>query len=533
MAQQYTSGRFKSWLDSGLPNAGGRLYTYASGTTTFKAAYTDATLTTPCTYTSDGVGGQYIALNARGEAQLWLGSGAYTMSPQTALGVALEAIDGVQSAEAVAATALSAYGASVVAPTGASLVGFTQAGAGAVARTMQGKARDHVHLFDFMTSAQIADVQSGGLTLDGSASLIAAIASLPSAGGTVLLPRGKVLLNSAITLASPGHIRLLGEGFSESAINVGATELIKSAGLTSAAIVVNSPGAKLQHFVLRGATGNAGDGIQISANSVNLEGVSVFAMGQDGVRVGLDAGVNANSWHIANCRLFNNLRYGLNVSDNVYPTLPNASAGTWINSVAQGNTSDGVRVGNSTLNVFLGGAVENNGGCGIRFNGLGCNYNTVTGLDFDSGNTAGKMRIETGAAYNRVDSATLFDTEIVDSGTLSQLNLPNSSSAGWFSKGIFRLQMGNPGGNSDIISGAAGGYTRLIYGGDALTDANAQVTVASNGLHLGKSTSGLVGFFDKTPMARPTITGSKGGNAALASLLTQLANYGLIVDGTT
>lgn len=34
-------------------------------------------------------------------------------------------------------------------------------------------------------------------------------------------------------------------------------------------------------------------------------------------------------------------------------------------------------------------------------------------------------------------------------------------------------------------------------------------------------------------MAKPTITGSRGGNAALANLLTQLANYGLITDGTT
>lgn len=31
----------------------------------------------------------------------------------------------------------------------------------------------------------------------------------------------------------------------------------------------------------------------------------------------------------------------------------------------------------------------------------------------------------------------------------------------------------------------------------------------------------------------PTVTGSKGGNAALASLLTALAGLGLVKDGTT
>jgi len=44
--------------------------------------------------------------------------------------------------------------------------------------------------------------------------------------------------------------------------------------------------------------------------------------------------------------------------------------------------------------------------------------------------------------------------------------------------------------------------------------------------------SGNVGFYGTTPGAQKTVTGSRAGNAALASLLTQLAGYGLIVDGT-
>lgn len=44
---------------------------------------------------------------------------------------------------------------------------------------------------------------------------------------------------------------------------------------------------------------------------------------------------------------------------------------------------------------------------------------------------------------------------------------------------------------------------------------------------------GSVGFQGAAPIAKPTITGSRGGNAALTSVLTQLAAYGLITDGTT
>ena len=44
---------------------------------------------------------------------------------------------------------------------------------------------------------------------------------------------------------------------------------------------------------------------------------------------------------------------------------------------------------------------------------------------------------------------------------------------------------------------------------------------------------GAVGFNGTNPIAKPTVTGSRGGNAALASLLTALANYGLITDSTS
>lgn len=42
-----------------------------------------------------------------------------------------------------------------------------------------------------------------------------------------------------------------------------------------------------------------------------------------------------------------------------------------------------------------------------------------------------------------------------------------------------------------------------------------------------------MGFFNTTPIAQPTVTGSRGSNAALTSLLTHLASFGLIVDGSS
>jgi hypothetical protein len=42
-----------------------------------------------------------------------------------------------------------------------------------------------------------------------------------------------------------------------------------------------------------------------------------------------------------------------------------------------------------------------------------------------------------------------------------------------------------------------------------------------------------VGFHGTDPQAKGTVTGSRGGNAALASLLTILANKGLLTDSSS
>jgi hypothetical protein len=48
-----------------------------------------------------------------------------------------------------------------------------------------------------------------------------------------------------------------------------------------------------------------------------------------------------------------------------------------------------------------------------------------------------------------------------------------------------------------------------------------------------RHTGAAAGFFGTAAIAKPAITGSRAGNAALASLLTQLAALGLITDTST
>jgi hypothetical protein len=93
----------------------------------------------------------------------------------------------------------------------------------------------------------------------------------------------------------------------------------------------------------------------------------------------------------------------------------------------------------------------------------------------------------------------------------------------------------------ELRGAATGASTRVQAGG---SDANVSVFVIPKGT--GRSSLADSGFAEKvavnttgigfngtTPVAKPSVTGSRGGNAALASLLTQLASTGLITDNTT
>lgn len=67
-----------------------------------------------------------------------------------------------------------------------------------------------VNVFDFMTDAEITDVQARTKTLDVTSAINAAIASLGATGGTVRMPKGLYRTTAQISL--PSHISLVGDG---------------------------------------------------------------------------------------------------------------------------------------------------------------------------------------------------------------------------------------------------------------------------------------------------------------------------------
>lgn len=108
---------------------------------------------------------------------------------------------------------------------------------------------------------------------------------------------------------------------------------------------------------------------------------------------------------------------------------------------------------------------------------------------------------------------------------------------------VYRFVVSNNGGaglefDSDGTAFGAGTTGVLAYNRSSSAYVPLHVAALSisfrstNTVRISLDANGL-GFFGATPIAKPNISGSRGGNAALASLLTNLAALGLVSDGTT
>jgi hypothetical protein len=190
------------FTDNGVPLAGGLIYTYAAGTTTPQAAYTSSTGGTAWS--------NPIVLNSAGRVsgggEIWLtGNLAYKFVLYDSTSVLIATYDQIRGVGDT--TELLAFEALLAGSTGSSLVGFLQDGTGAIATTAQAKLRQTVSVFDFMTSAQIADAQANTGSLD----VTTAFTNAQGTGNvTVMVPPGTYLLNE---LRIKTGVRLIGSGY--------------------------------------------------------------------------------------------------------------------------------------------------------------------------------------------------------------------------------------------------------------------------------------------------------------------------------
>lgn len=269
-------------------------------------------------------------------------------------------------------------------------------------RTIAEKFAESISVKDF---GAVGD----GVT-DDYAAIMAAINSLPSTGGKIFFPVGVYLHNTKITVSK--NVYFVGCGNSIVSSVTGPTELLKGASIAGNGLELAADGITIEHLNYRGAVGNTGDGIVFLGGRQTLRDVSVFTMGQDGIRIGRDgAGGNQNLWCLINIRSKNNGRNGLRIEDKISPlTASDCNAGTLLHADIQSNTGDGVYVGNTGLNTFVGLAAQSNSGYGVLLD-ANATYNAFFGGDFEA-NTLDELRLLAGATRNSFTGISVSGTAI-------------------------------------------------------------------------------------------------------------------------
>jgi hypothetical protein len=418
MASQLLDGRFRGETDAGLPLVGGLLYTYASGTTMPKVAYTDSTLGTAAT--------NPLVLNARGEAQVWLGTGAYSLKLTDPAGVTIWTTDGVNSADVAgtgqaAADALRTDLASTSADKGASLVALRDSAGNWEADTVEELAAEIKPKFrkSVNTTAELiaAAALGGGLRIaDGAYTLTEAIelnyssTSFPAPGlaSTRVDLVGDSRANTILTQTANGATAIHAVGRADAAYQ-GVHGIDEISNLTidrSGAGLNTGIGIKIEHKAytkvadlvltkhntglwLNGVLSSVVQNCYITGNTIGI--VTDF----------VGSALLPNAIGIENCQIADNSVAGM--ISNVLGCTFGITGGSVENNGTTGVAGEGglllnVRGNNGTASITLtrvyfeanGGdadiQITNTGGHHLTVNMVGCTFNRVLGSRYTATN---------------------------------------------------------------------------------------------------------------------------------------------------
>lgn len=218
------------------PLIGGKIYTYAAGTLTPKTTYQDTALTI--------ANPNPTVANARGEVLMY-GAGAYRVILKDAAGNTIYDVDNIESSLSI----VDSLRQDLDQASGAAMVGFTQAAAGAIVRPIQSELRERpINVRQF---GAVAD-WNGTTGTDNTTAFQAALNFAAINGRSVFVPVGSYRITRALLMDTANYITGLimgGEGRNsiivqtgagEDAIHFSTTQFLQNSGLRDLRIICAS-----------------------------------------------------------------------------------------------------------------------------------------------------------------------------------------------------------------------------------------------------------------------------------------------------
>lgn len=327
----------------GNPLVGGKVYTYAAGTTTPLATYVDSAGVT--------VNTNPIILDTRGEANIWFSSAAYKFVLRTATDTLIWTVDNITNGQ---------YLIDLLANTtdpakGDALVGFRQSNSsgnlsGAVGRTVHQKLQETISVKDFGAT--------GDGTTDDTAAIQAAVNTAPATGGCIYFPIGKYLITSAITWSGKNALKLYGDRAGLDSTNT-AVEII--CGTIGIAMFDgrNSLHSHIEGFLLNGNS-KATYGIRLGIAAthdqfVQIRDVVVSSCTQ-APGIGLSLSYNSNgAGSVADSAFYN-----MYLAGNIIGVDNYAQDNNFYDCSVSGNTTCGLNINSFSQSNWFGGIFSGN-----------------------------------------------------------------------------------------------------------------------------------------------------------------------------
>jgi hypothetical protein len=463
---------------NGEPLVGGKLYSYAAGTTTPLVTYTDQAATSANT--------NPVILDSRGEASVWLGTGPYKLRLTTATDVDIWTVDDIYSEGAQSMQEL-------LSSSGSSLVGFIADGVGASYRTVQAKLRDVVSVKDFGAA--------GDGTTDDTAALQAArdYAATASASGNVVeitFPAGRYKYTTSpnwainrLHMRADGEVWLLGSSGPAFLLDGGASGDGKYGIKIKGDFLIYAIGASSTHGVYVRAISKSD--IEFNVRGANSAYSGFYMEWGVSNTIRLLAGVNEGGWYPGSvpARALSLAQRGVGEQSSynafincelsgcpIGAYLDGALGNSFISGAIQANTNYGAQLtANAWANKFIGTDFEVNTTADILCGGTENVFESIDSYTLSQftptsistriiGGSFQNITIASGAVrtalvgvvYNRFGSGVLTDGGTETSFT-SCTDLANSSALPNLSK---QYVSGN--------GGSSGGY-KLNYGANAAT----------------------------------------------------------------
>lgn len=208
----------------------------------------------------------------------------------------------------------------------------------------------------------VLDFENTVVDDDWSYALIAAHNALPAEGGIIVVP-SPIIIKKPVTFQK--RIYLKGVGFSHSVNSSPLSTILKVGNFTGLTFL--GWNSFIENIDVEGAPENGGDGINIVGSRTGMRNVGSRKHGGHGIRVGRFAGDNTNGWNFTNLFTIKNGVDGLHLhyGELGNSTIPDLTAGILSGIDTRDNGRDGIHLGNTLNNTFLGVMSQHNGRHGV------------------------------------------------------------------------------------------------------------------------------------------------------------------------